>query len=220
MDEFEKDSFLVGDKNLIIGYPGHGTLYLNYQGKEIHVDPVGDYADYEDFDQADLILITHHHGDHLDREALRLLAGEDTLVLGTEAVKEAFPRAEILAHGVTREWGDISVTAVPAYNTTPGREKFHPPRRDNGYILSLGGRRIYIAGDTEEIPEMADLGKIFIAFLPMNQPYTMVPEQCARAARLINPDILVPYHFGDTDTEELIERLKDWPGEVRIRRLS
>ena len=115
---------------------------------------------------------------------------------------------------------DIKLEAVPAYNT-PGRDKFHPKGRDNGYILTLGGTRIYIAGDTEDIPELKQVKDIDIAFLPVNQPYTMTPEQAIRATRIIRPRILYPYHYGDTDINKVKDGLKDdKETEVRIRALQ
>ena len=116
---------------------------------------------------------------------------------------------------------DIKLEAVPAYNTTPGRDKFHPKGRDNGYILTLGGTRIYIAGDTEDIPELNQVKDIDIAFLPVNQPYTMTPEQAIRATQIIKPHILYPYHYGDTDINKVKEGLKnEKTTEVRIRALQ
>ena len=108
-------------------------------------------------------------------------------------------------------------TAVPAYNTTKGREKFHPKGRDNGYVLTIDGLRIYIAGDTEPIPEMKDIKNIDVAFLPCNQPYTMTPEQAAKAAKTINPKVLFPYHFSDTPVKKVADLLKDTKIDVRIR---
>lgn len=111
--------------------------------------------------------------------------------------------------------------AVPAYNTTPGRDKFHPKGRDNGYILTVGGTRIYIAGDTEDIPEMKQIKNIDIAFLPVNQPYTMTPEQAIQSAKTIQPHILYPYHYGDTNINEVKDGLKNEKEiEVRIRALQ
>ena len=114
----------------------------------------------------------------------------------------------------------LTIEAVPAYNTTPGREKFHPRHRDNGYILTLGGTRIYIAGDTEDIPELKNLKDIDIAFLPVNQPYTMTVPQAANAARMFSPKILYPYHYGDTKISELKEALQGSGVEVRIREMQ
>lgn len=116
---------------------------------------------------------------------------------------------------------DIKLEAVPAYNTTPGRDQFHPKGRDNGYILTLGGTRIYIAGDTEDISELKQVKDIDIAFLPVNQPYTMTPEQAIRATKIVQPRILYPYHYGDTDINKVKDGLKDDKEmEVRIRALQ
>ena len=116
---------------------------------------------------------------------------------------------------------EIKLEAVPAYNTTPGRDKFHPKGRDNGYILTVGGTRIYIAGDTEDIPEMKQIKNIDIAFLPVNQPYTMTPEQAIQSAKIIQPHILYPYHYGDTNINEVKDGLKNEKEiEVRIRALQ
>ena len=115
----------------------------------------------------------------------------------------------------------LKLEAVPAYNTTPDRVKYHPKNRDNGYILTLGGNRIYIAGDTEDIPELKQLKAIDIAFLPVNQPYTMTVPQAVHAAKMFNPRILYPYHYSDTDIKQLEEGLKNTPEiEVRIRQLQ
>ena len=115
---------------------------------------------------------------------------------------------------------DITIEAVPAYNTTEGRQKFHPKGRDNGYILTLDGTRIYIAGDTEDIPEMANIKDIDIAFMPCNQPYTMTLEQLLKAAKTVKPKVLFPYHFGQTDVSKVPELLKKDGIEVRLRKLQ
>ena len=123
----------------------------------------------------------------------------------------------VMTNGQNFLLGDIKVEAVPAYNTTEGRQQYHPKGRDNGYILTLDGLRIYIAGDTEDIPEMADIKDIDIAFLPCNQPYTMTPEQLVRAAKTIKPKVLFPYHYGQTDVSSIPNMLKDEAIDVRIR---
>jgi L-ascorbate metabolism protein UlaG (beta-lactamase superfamily) len=220
IESYETDRFKTDIGPVDITYLGHGTLFIKTETLNIHIDPVSDYADYDLADDGDIILITHHHGDHLDQEVLRKISGENTRIFLTEEGYKLYPHGEVLHHGDVLTLEDITIEAVPAYNTSPGHEKFHPPRRDNGYILTLGGKKIYIAGDTEIIPEMEELEDIYIAFLPMNQPYTMLPEQVAKAARIIDPEILIPYHYGDTDTEELIRMLEDWEGEVRIRELQ
>jgi L-ascorbate metabolism protein UlaG (beta-lactamase superfamily) len=187
----------------------------------IHVDPVRREAEYSKLPKADLILITHEHGDHLDGAAVSQISKKGTLVLANEASAKKLEGAQILRNGETKMVHGIKIEAVPAYNTTSGRDRFHPKGRDNGYILTIGDERIYIAGDTEDTPEMKALKDITIAFLPMNQPYTMVPEQVAEGAKAFRPKILYPYHFGDTDTERLTALMKDVPEiEVRIRDLQ
>ena len=111
----------------------------------------------------------------------------------------------------------VTIDAVPAYNTTPGRDKFHPKGRDNGFILTLDENRIYIAGDTEDIPEMAEIKDIEVAFLPCNQPYTMTPEQLIKAAETIKPKVLFPYHYNETPVAQITMKLARAGIEVRIR---
>ena len=187
----------------------HGTLVISYNGKTIHVDPVGGYGkptDYAtEFAKADAILITHEHGDHFDKEAIDALYEDGK----TEIVTNA-NCAQALGHGTAMSNGDtktlfdeIKLEAVPAYNYTEGRTQFHPKGRDNGFVLTMDGLRIYIAGDTEDIPEMASIKDIDIAFLPVNQPYTMTVDQCVNAANMIAPKVLIPYHFSDTDLSGL-----------------
>ena len=136
---------------------------------------------------------------------------------------------KILGKGTIMKNGDklkpasyIQIEAVPAYNTTAGREKFHPKGRDNGFILTIGRLRIYIAGDTEDIPEMKKLKNIDIAFLPVNQPYTMTVDQAIKAAKVIKPRIFYPYHYGETNVKEIQERLKKEASgiDVRIRQMQ
>ena len=122
-----------------------------------------------------------------------------------------------MANGDKLQLADVSVEAVPAYNSTVGREQFHPKGRDNGYILTIDGLRIYIAGDTEDIPEMAQIKDIDIAFLPCNQPYTMTPDQLVRAAKVIKPKVLFPYHYGQTDLSSIPAQLEGTGIDVRIR---
>ena len=123
-----------------------------------------------------------------------------------------------MANGDTRTLSDgWTVDAVPAYNNSPEKLQFHPKGRDNGFVLTIEGMRIYIAGDTEDIPEMADLKDIDVAFLPCNLPYTMTPEQCARAATIIKPAVLFPYHYGQTDIQQVVKLLDGSGIDVRIR---
>jgi len=219
--EFERDVFKTSAGKLTIIFIGHGTLMFEFKGKIIHVDPWSDLADYTKLPKADIILITHHHPDHLDTNAIAVLSKDGTQIILTNAAFDMMKKGTVMKNGDKKIIDGIEIEAVPAYNTTEGRDKFHPKGRDNGYILTIGKQRIYIAGDTENIPETASLKNIYIAFLPMNQPYTMLPEQVADAANKIKPKILYPYHFGYSDTSKLKKLLaKNRNIEVRIRRLK
>ena len=202
----------------------HGSLEIRYKGTSIQVDPVSklgervtDYA--AAFPKAGFILVTHEHFDHFDKDAIAALTGPETRMLTNSHCAEMLGYGTVLANGDAAELtADIHLDAVPAYNTTEGHLQFHPKGRDNGYVLTIGGLRIYIAGDTEDIPEMADIHDIDVAFLPVNQPYTMTPEQCIRAAKVLSPKVLIPYHYGETDLSGLPEAL---PGiDVRIRQMQ
>lgn len=220
--KFQSDKFpLPSGKELNITFIKHGTLMMEYDGHILHIDPVGMYADYSKLPKADLILLTHQHGDHLDKAAIAAVSTPDTRLIGTATVNQQLGFGEIYENGqVKRPLPWLMIETVPAYNITPDRQKFHPKGRDNGYILNIEGKRIYIAGDTEDIPEMSHLKDIDIAFLPVNQPYTMTLEQALHAARMIKPVILYPYHYNDTKVEELVAPLKAEGIEVRIRELQ
>ena len=205
----------------------HGSLALAYKGLSIQVDPViklgENVTNYEDdFPEADFVLVTHEHGDHFDLEALGILGGEvitnaNCAKMMTKAkMKHTF---KALSNGQSLDLTpDIHIDAVPAYNYTEGHTQFHPKGRDNGFILTIDGLRIYIAGDTEDIPELAAVKDIDVAFLPCNQPYTMTVEQLVNAAKIIQPKVLIPYHFGQTDLSGVAEAL---PGiDVRLRQLQ
>ena len=192
----------------------HGTLEIEYDGLTIHVDPVGEYGKHTDyateFPKADVILVTHEHPDHLDDAALKTLENEGTVLILNKTSADKIGRGEIIANGQSRELPKgILLEAVPAYNTTPGREMFHPKGNGNGYVLTIDGLRIYIAGDTEDVPEMANLKDIDVAFLPVNQPYTMTVEQCVNAANMFKPKVLIPYHFSKTEMSGLPGMLPD-----------
>ena len=218
VERFLTDSGLPVDITLI----KHGTLELRYKGLSIQVDPVGEYGKHTDyakeFPKADIILVTHEHPDHLDDAAITTLTGENTTLILNQTSRDRIGKGEVIGNGQTRVLGDIVLEAVPAYNTTPGREMFHPKGNGNGYVLNMDGLRIYIAGDTEDVPEMAQLKDIDVAFLPVNQPYTMTPEQCISAAKVIEPKVLIPYHYSKTDISGIPAAL---PGiDVRIRQMQ
>lgn len=201
----------------------HASLAIEYKGLEIYVDPVtkvGDtQIDYSDMPKADYILVTHEHWDHLDPTAISELSKPSTQIILNGTSEKQLGKGTVIANNQTMNLADgIVLESVPAYNTTPGREKFHPKGNGNGYILNFDGTRIYIAGDTEDIPEMANIKNITLAFLPVNQPYTMTIDQAEKAALTIKPKILIPYHYSDTPIQDLKTRLdKDNSGiDVRI----
>lgn len=199
----------------------HASIRIEYDGKEIEIDPVADLApatDYTQFPKADYIVITHNHYDHFDKKAIRLLSKAQTTVIGNAASVSQLGYGKVMHNGDTLRLSDgIMIEAVEAYNITPGHTQFHPKGRDNGYILTLDGFRIYIAGDTEDIPAMASIKHIDVAFLPVNQPYTMTVQQAARAARIIRPKVLFPYHYSNTKIDSLARLLKGSGIDVRIR---
>ncbi len=218
---FEHDSFDTGKGKLDLYFIKHGTLMFDFNGYIIHIDPVGQYADYDKLPKADLILITHEHGDHLDPKAIAAIQKQSTKLIVNGSVYEQIKEGTVMKNGEEQTVDGIKISAVPAYNTTEGRTQFHPKGKGNGYILQLGNKRVYVAGDTENIPEMVRLKDIDIAFLPVNQPYTMTPEQAARAAMLFQPKILYPYHYGETDIQTLKPLLQNEKGvDVRIRQLQ
>ena len=209
---------------LTISFIGHGTLMFRFQGKVVHVDPWSTQADYGKLPKADLVLVTHEHGDHLDPKAIEQVRQPGTVVLVSLSAAGRIEGAEVMKNGETREVGGLAVEAVPAYNLVnkrPDGTPFHPRGQGNGYVIRFGETRVYVAGDTENTPEMKGLKDVAIAFLPMNLPYTMTPAMVADAARAFRPRILYPYHYGETDPQQLVTLLADVPGiEVRIRALK
>lgn len=223
-DGFEVDTFKTSAGDLKITFIGHGTLMLTFDELVIHIDPFSRLTDYAALPNADLILITHDHGDHLDPGALAQIRTEETTLLMAGVCAEKVDGGSVMNNGDVQTFEGITIEAVPAYNIVNTRENgqpFHPKGVGNGYILTFGDTRVYVAGDTENTPEMQALQGIDVAFLPMNLPYTMTPAMVADAARAFRPAILYPYHFGDTDTSQLLELLQDEPDiEVRIRKMS
>lgn len=222
--DFEKDVFKTSDCDLTITFIAHGTLMMEYNGKVIHIDPVGSYADYSKLPKADIILVTHEHGDHLDVNAIKLARKEPSVVVETQRCAEKYKDGIVLNNGDSLTYEGIEIDAVPAYNIKHERSQgnpYHPKGVGNGYVIHFGNKKVYVAGDTENIPEMAKLKNIDIAFLPMNLPYTMTPEMVADAAKMFHPKILYPYHYGNTDTSKLVDLMKNQKEtEVRIRNLK
>lgn len=222
--QFESDSFDTSKGSLKITFIGHGSVMFEFDGKIIHVDPHSKMGDYTKLPKADLILITHEHQDHLDMKALDILRTPATIMVVTETVAGRIAGGIVMHNGDEQTVMGLKIEAVPAYNLVHMRSEgvpFHPKGVGNGYIVTFGDKRVYIAGDTENIPEMKNIKAIDIAFLPMNLPYTMTPEMVADAARSFKPKVLYPYHFGDTDTSKIVNLLKDEKEiEVRIRKMS
>ncbi len=223
-EDFKQDVIATNQGDLVITFIGHATLMFQWNGKTVHVDPWTRLADYAKLPKADLVLITHEHGDHLDVGALKIIRTDDTEIVCTELCAKQVDSATVMKNGDVQTIGGFKVEAVPAYNIIHKRgngQPYHPKGDGNGYVITFGDKRIYVAGDTEWTAEMKTLKDIDIAFLPMNLPYTMTPEMVADAARSIKPDILYPYHFGETDTQKLVDLLKAEKGiEVRIRSLE
>lgn len=212
------DEIVVGKDTVRVGLLGHSSLSIEWNGVRIQVDPVSEFARYESLPKADIVLVTHEHYDHLDVAAISAVASPMTEFVMNAGAAAKFGKGRILRNGERLETKGVRIEAVPAYNSTSGRDRFHPKGRDNGYVLTLGSARIYIGGDTEDIPEMADLKDVDVAFLPANQPYTMTPEQLARAAGIVRPRILYPYHLGETDLVHLRSVLSKLDGiDVRVR---
>ena len=224
--QFESDIIKTSAGDLEMFFIGHGTLMFKFDGLVIHIDPVSREADYSKMPDADLILVTHQHGDHLDMTAIREIMKEQTRVIMTETCLEQLEDFEaiVMKNGDLESILGIGIKAVPAYNIEHMRSEgkpYHPKGEGNGYLLTFGKTRVLVAGDTENVPELKSLKNIRVAFLPMNLPYTMTPEMVADLAMAIRPGILYPYHYGRTDPQLLVDLLKEEKDiEVRIRELQ
>lgn len=197
----------------------HASMMIEAGGKVIYVDPVS-RGNYDGLPQPDLILITDIHGDHMDAKKIASSKKAGTVVIAPKAVQQTITEAKVLNNGDTTKWEQWSIEAVPMYNLKRGPEPgkfFHDKGRGNGYVLTYGGKRFYIAGDTEGTPEMRALKNIDVAFVPMNLPYTMTPEEAADAVRAFGPKIVYPYHYGKSDLTAFQNALKGTGTEVRIR---
>ena len=205
-------SMLSGDRittengDLIIQPIDHATFAMGWDGKTIYVDPVGGAEAFQDLPDPDLILITDIHGDHLNVETLEAVADENTVIVAPAAVVEQLPETlgslvRTLDNGSEVSLLDLTVLAIPMYNLTEGRLQYHDNGRGNGYVVTLGGQRVYISGDTEDIPEMRALENIDVAFICFNLPYTMTEEQAASAVLEFSPGIVYPYHYQGSDVD-------------------
>lgn len=190
---------------------GHASLLFKFNSQVIHVDPFSSQADYASLPKADQIWITHDHGDHLDAKAISQIRKDGTHILADPRSAEKLDDGvTVLRNGDRRTVGGVEIEAVPAYNLVQERapgQKYHPKGWYNGYVADFGGFRVYIAGDTEAIPEMGDLGPIDLAFIPINLPFTMPLEEAVGAIKVISPKRVIPYHQGQSNPAEVARLL-------------
>lgn len=213
------DTFQTKSGPLKLTVIRHASLMLEAGGQVVHVDPWSQ-GNYDGLPQADLILLTDVHGDHLDPKALAKVKKASTVIIAPAAVAETVKEAAVLHNGESKTVGNWKIEAVPMYNEkrgpAPGK-LFHDKGRGNGYIVTYGGMRFYISGDTESTPEMRALKNIDVAFLCMNLPYTMPPEEAAAAAKAFHPKVVYPYHYRGSDVKAFESALAGSGIEVRLR---
>jgi L-ascorbate metabolism protein UlaG (beta-lactamase superfamily) len=195
-----RDEIETAKGPLVVWPVEHATFVMRWDGTTIVVDPVGGAAAFADHPQPDLVLITHTHGDHLSISTVTAIAGPSTPIIAPAAVAGEFPedirgRVSVIGNGETIERVGVTIEAIPMYNLTEERSGFHPKGVGNGYVLTIGGKRIYVAGDTEDVPEMRALEEIDAAFVCMNLPYTMDVAAAADAVLEFKPKVVYPYHY-------------------------
>ena len=216
------DAIATANGDLVIQPINHATFAMGWNGETIYVDPVGGAERFEGLPSPDLILITDVHGDHLDAPTLEAVANSDTIVVAPAAVVEGLPeglsaQVQTLANGAETSVLGLNVEAIPMYNLTEDRLGYHENGRGNGYVLTVGGRRIYISGDTEDIPEMRALENIDVAFVCFNLPFTMTEVQAASAVVEFAPAVVYPYHFGESDVDMFADLVAEAGGEIEVR---
>ena len=221
---YPQDTITARDGSTItLTFFAHASFAIEHNGRHIYIDPVGEEFKWERLPKADMVLVTHSHYDHLSLPTIEKLLSEKSIILCDKTSAEAFEYdcTTMLPSSVAQPFEGVTVRAVAAYNTTEGHTDFHPKsREDCGYIITLGGTTIYVAGDTEDNADVLAVQGVDIAFLPVNQPYTMTVAQAVRAVKAICPSIFYPYHYGQveekTNIEELVAAL-DGVCEVRVR---
>ncbi len=219
MAQTTTDKIPANGGDLLITPIFHASLQIEHAGTVIQVDPWG-VDHYAAARPADLVLITDIHADHLDPAAIAKIRKPGAPIVGPAAVAEKLEGVTVMANGERRTVAGVAIEALPMYNLTRGPSPgqfYHPKGRGNGYLLTLGGKRVYIAGDTECTPEMRALKNIDVAFLPMNLPYTMPPVEAAACAKTFMPHIVYPYHYRGSNLQEFADALKGEPIEVRLR---
>ncbi len=219
----QKDTIKTELGNLVFSFIGHATLLIEAGHKVIYVDPLAQHVDFKTLPKADIILITHEHSDHLSTASIEFIAKPETKIIVNKSAKGLVKNGEVLKNGESKIIGNFKIEAIPAYNiVNVGADgiSYHPKGNGNGYVINFGGKRIYISGDTEIIPEMSNLKHIDIAFLPLGLPYVMNFQMLADAARRIMPNILYPYHFDNKNPKGLLDLLKDTPIKIKIRSMN
>ena len=224
---YPTDELQINGKSLKLSFYAHASIAIEYEGRRIYVDPVMGNAEYDKLPKADMILVTHSHYDHFDMAAIEAVQKEACHILLDKSSAEGFAGDcyTMLPGAVAEPYADIRVEAVAAYNTSEHQLQFHPKEREDcGYVVTLGDAvRIYISGDTEPTAEQAALKDIDIAFVCVNQPYTMTPEQAVAAVKALQPKIYYPYHYGEVDEPtdvEALAKMLEGITEVRIRPLA
>lgn len=218
-----KPDTIETDKGELVIQPiQHGTLAFSWNETTIYVDPTGGAEAFKGLDKPDIILITDIHGDHMNIETLNALDTENTSLVAPQAVKDRLPeklanRVTELSNGESIELMQMGIRAIPMYNLPEDEDSRHPKGRGNGYILTMGGKNIYISGDTEDIPEMRALENIDVAFVCMNLPYTMDINQAASAVLEFKPDIVYPFHYRGQDTEAFKQLVNDKNSDIEVR---
>ena len=198
------DSYNTAAGRVDIYHVGHASLIVSFGGRVIHIDPYSAQGNYDALPKADLVLITHEHYDHLDMDAIQKISKPTTEFIASQTAAAQLPQAKPLQNGESALWNGISIEAYPAYNAVHKRDDgspYHPKGIGNGYLLTMGGFKLYIAGDTEDISEFNSLKskQIDVAFLPKNLPYTMTDQMFVRAAKMIAPKVVYPYHYFELD---------------------
>ena len=219
---FQKDVIPAKGGDITITFIGHASILMEWNDQIIYFDPSSREANFYELPKATMIFVTHHHGDHCDPAALKAISVDKTKTFMSSLAHEKWSQGMVLYPDQETTVNDIRIEVLPAYNLVHKREDgspYHVKGECNSYIVTLGGKRIFIGGDTENTPEMKAMKNIDIAFLPMNLPYTMTPEMVADGAKGFRPAILYPYHYGKTDLNEIRELMADEDEiELRIRK--
>jgi L-ascorbate metabolism protein UlaG (beta-lactamase superfamily) len=201
----------------------HATMVIQSKTATIYVDPVGDPELFSQYPKPDLILITDIHRDHLNKEVVDAVKHPDTLIIATKDAVTQLKEGRVLNNGESFIYKGINIEAIPAYNLTTDRLKFHPRGRGNGYVIVMLGKRIYLSGDTEDIPEMRMLKDIDYAFICMNLPYTMTEGQAAAAVLEFKPKVVIPYHYRGKNGFSDIDKFKNMverDGDIQVKLLT